>query len=224
MAIRIRGGGASANIYTRPTPLDYYTSYFTYDAAWNSANGVYNYGNTSGTQYTLSDIWNLNQSNAFGNNKRFTSDAGGYWDESANTYHLFDGTLSNYATVFGTTNYMIDHFTGLGWCLTVGAGFGISIFSTGLSNINGLTFNGFSDWRACSLAEILTIQTYAGNGQRVAVARTPTVSAPLFSAAISTIFLADSWSASFALALQSTEIRTRGVTSAAYFIAVRTHY
>lgn len=61
--------------------------------------------------------------NFFGNKYRFTSANGGYYEPSTDTYHLVDGTLSDYDTVFKydalggtpTTHYIVDNLTGVGY-------------------------------------------------------------------------------------------------------------
>jgi len=217
------GGGANLPLYARNNSIDYYTSFFTYDAAYNKANGVYDFsGDPTGTPYLLADFWNLTTDNPFGNSKRFTSDAGGYWDELANTYHLADGTASNYATVFGTNAYFIDHYTGYGWGTAPYVG--THTFATALTNVNGLTHNGFSDYRMPCFREWITLNSYVGDSRRVAILRTLTVGKPIFTTDPNSCWMSDSYNASFALSFNGTQVMTRGIGSGTIYFYIRNHY
>lgn len=137
-------------IYIRPANSGYgTTSYLTGDEGYNETNypapaapafGIPAFLDPSNPKLLLNN-------NAFGHKHRFTGVNGGYYDYNTSQYKLSNGTVSDQATVFGTTagssSYIIDNHTGLGWKWNIQ---GATIFSTHITNILGLTHATFTDW------------------------------------------------------------------------------
>lgn len=137
-------------IYIRPANSGYgTTSYLTGDEGYNETN----YPPPAQSSYGRPAILDPNNpkklvyNNAFGHKHRFTGINGGYYDYATSQYKLADGTVSNQATVFGTTaggtSYIIDNHTGIGakW-----NGQGAAIFSSLVTTVLGLSHAGFSDY------------------------------------------------------------------------------
>jgi hypothetical protein len=86
-------------------PSGVWSIYRTFDEGWHVQNGKFNYDPTDGVYVDLDKTSSnyyttLLDDNVFGNRKRFTNDIGG---------DVTDGTDGS------TSNYVIDHYTGLGW-------------------------------------------------------------------------------------------------------------
>jgi hypothetical protein len=137
-------------IYIRPANSGYgTTSYLTGDEGYNETNYPAPAQSSYGRPAILdpNDPKKLVYNNAFGHKHRFTGINGGYYDYATSQYKLADGTVSNQATVFGTTaggtSYIIDNHTGIGakW-----NGQGAAIFSSLVTTVLGLTHAGFSDY------------------------------------------------------------------------------
>lgn len=141
---------ASNIIYIRPANSGYgTTSYLTGDEGYNETNYPAPTAPAFGIPAFLdpSNPKMLLNNNAFGHKHRFTGVNGGYYDYNTSQYKLSNGTVSDQATVFGTTagssSYIIDNHTGLGWKWNIQ---GATIFSTHITNILGLTHATFTDW------------------------------------------------------------------------------
>ena len=138
-----RGGGTSASgiAYDRPVLTGQTTSYRTGDDAWSLANGVYDYTppvypvSYAALDFNaVSPFTTLISNNAFGNKSRFTDDLG---------------------TQIYANNYIIDHYTGLGYADTLRGG--SQSWDTNIDEAVALTFNSFSDWRVANFYEIYSI-------------------------------------------------------------------
>lgn len=85
--------------------------------------------------------------NIYNHLNRFVGINGGYYDYDLGTFHLADGTLSDEATVFGTTaantSYMWDTHTQIGRKWNVQ---GSTNWSAHVATIHALTHAGFSDY------------------------------------------------------------------------------
>lgn len=125
--------------YQRPIPTGQLTVYRTGDDAWNAINNPYPAAPVYPVSYALIDkdatnpFLTLVSNNAFGNKNRFTDDLG----------------LQTY-----TSNYVIDHLTGLGWTLLNQGSFD---WNGLIDDADGLTFATFSDWRLPNTSETDTI-------------------------------------------------------------------
>ena len=98
--------------------------------------------------------------NTFGHKFRFTGKTGGYYDVETSQYKNASGAVVDYATSF-PDNYLIDHSTGLGW-ETV-ANITNVTWQTALTEIDALTFAGFSDWFLPNLNELISVADYGYN-------------------------------------------------------------
>lgn len=129
---------------------------------WKNTVGLWDGLYETGTPAILDNYHNLVHNNIHGHKKRFTGDAGGYYDEVNETYHLVDGTPSDRATVF-PNEYIICHYTGLGFMseglvLTdIGYTIGDSVRPTEIiAGVDALVnFAGYSDWRCPTRSEIV---------------------------------------------------------------------
>jgi hypothetical protein len=139
--------------YSRPIYSGVTTSYRVGDEGYHFQNGTFDYTppvfpishakldlNAANPFVTLVD------NNAFGNKNRFT---------------YLDGTQTY------TTNYAIDHLTGLGWNYDLYPDTG---WNAHIDNSNASTFGGFTDWRLPAMIEWFTIfdretsASYKGRG------------------------------------------------------------
>lgn len=138
------------------TPLKYRsfsgqtTQYQTYDDGYYFQQGYYGGG-------ILSDYYNLSNSDLtpWSHLKRFTGTTGGYYDEVALTYHDEDGTLNGSHVLSFPDGLINDHLNGYQWYyLPVGN----RSWTLAISEIQVLTFKGFSDWIAPSKSQIQEIE------------------------------------------------------------------
>jgi len=133
--------------YKRVQPTGQVVSYAVYDDGWNLANGVYDYLVQPNPLYTQdldtsspTPLSTLKYLNAFGTYDRFTEE---------------DGTVMSGGTQF----WIIDHLTGLMW-FNYGVGIRDSFDNLmGVGGIiEGISLNGFTDWRSPNKNEIISIQ------------------------------------------------------------------
>lgn len=129
-------------------------SYAVYDDGWNLANGVYDYLVQPNPLYTQdldtsspTPLLTLKYPNAFGTYDRFTEEDGTKMDKN----------------VGGIQYYIIDHLTGLMWLNNLGVrnSFDNNMGVGGI--IEGITTNGFSDWRSPNKNEIASLQDNGWN-------------------------------------------------------------
>jgi len=136
-------------LYNIPQKTGQTTSYRDGDDAyietnwWNHFRKAQSYWN--GTQPKLTDFTTLVQNNSFGNTNRFTDSAGG----------------QNYDGVGNIADYVIDHYTGLGWYRVEQTA---GIWTTGaIDSSLGTLFGGsqaqgsYTDWFLCSANDIKTL-------------------------------------------------------------------
>lgn len=162
------GSGASDIIYIRPSNSGYgTTSYLTGDEGYNLTNYPPPNQSDSGIPALLDEDnpKMLLNNNAFGHKQRFTGINGGYYDYGTSQYKLVDGTVSDQATTFGTaagsTSYLIDHHTGLGWKWNT---LGAAIWSTQITNTLALTHATYTDWFMPSRNQMYSLYAYGNLG------------------------------------------------------------
>lgn len=95
--------------------------------------------------------------NTFNHKWRFTGKTGGYWDVETSQYKSVIGAVTTYALAF-PDNYLIDHSTGLGW-QTVANATNVT-WALALTEIDALSFAGFSDWFLPNLNEMASVIDY----------------------------------------------------------------
>lgn len=136
--------------YVRPS-VSYTISYDLYDEGWQFINNSDTYivpPTAILAKLEKGNPLKLVEDNAFGNKFRYTGYLGGYVDPSDGFTYDKDGVLSDFTTEFQKgavvqDEYIIDHFTGLGWRARRG---GQVNYSTALANAQALTSAGFTDW------------------------------------------------------------------------------
>ena len=149
LTIEVPAGGGSYPIsYVRDNGRYQITEFLTYDIKWYKDNTtVFDYI-VEGIKPILdsSDETKLINNNSFGNLERATNDLGGT---------VFDGSDGS------TVDYLVDHYTGLGWYLN-----DIYIGSNDWIGNNLMmqtfTYGGFSDWRLPTREDINQISTTDG--------------------------------------------------------------
>ena len=134
------GTTASGITYQRPMPSPIGTVYHTGDTTWHANNGTYDWTSVSNPERlarvdysaTEADVRGvyygpagdgtdaiyptyLEQNNAFGNRYRFTDDIGNPSDSSASSIWAHVDFNSHSYSGGATSNYIIDHVTGLGY-------------------------------------------------------------------------------------------------------------
>jgi len=134
--VKSSGVTPSGIAYQRPQLTGQTTSYRTGDDGWHYANGTYDYTPPLNPTYIaeLSDFITLVNNNVFGNTNRFTDENGGQ------TY---------------LNEYVIDHYTGLGYKRVPN-----SIFvnwNNSIDAANSATDFGFNDWRVPNRNEMYAI-------------------------------------------------------------------
>lgn len=150
--------------YVRPMNFQK-ISYTLYDEAWHYINGTDTYNPTGNIKYAVLNPLDFNKlltTNIWGNNYRFTGNAGEYYDDVAGTWKLLNGTpisrdtaLSLFDSVYGMTRqYIVDHYTGLGWDTKR---YGQSDFNTYSINAINSTLFGFNDWKIPTYGEAMSI-------------------------------------------------------------------
>lgn len=141
---------SSSIIYIHPPNSGWGTSSFlTGDEGWNEINRPRPTVPLIGIPALLdpNNPRKLLNYNIYGHKHRFVGINGGYYDYDLGTYHLANGTLSDQATVFGTTagndSYMWDTHTQMGrkWNIQ-----GSTNFDSHITTIHGLTHAGYSDY------------------------------------------------------------------------------
>jgi hypothetical protein len=139
--VSMGSGGGSGIAYQRPLLTGQTTSYRTGDDAWQLANGTYDYTPpVYPISYAQFDTFTtLISNNAFGNKNRFTDENG--------------------LQVYGS-NYIIDHYTGLGWA--TGRGFGN--WDLMIDNALLITVLGYSDFRLANTSEMESIHNSQSAG------------------------------------------------------------
>jgi hypothetical protein len=149
------GTPASGILYQRPIIPGWRTSFSLYDEGWQLTNGTYDYTKTNPATVARLDnsatfpFHTLDANNAFGNVYRFTDENGDHYTDP------FDSGTKSDAGAF-STDYVIDHLTGLGWKRNYTAGGG-NPWATLLSNANSATHATFSDWRMANIKELFSI-------------------------------------------------------------------
>ena len=126
------------------TPLPYRafsgqtTQYQIYDDGYYFQAGYYGGG-------ILSDYYNLSSSGLtpWSHLKRFTGTTGGYKDETTGIYHNEDGTVSGSHALSFPDGLINDYLNGYQWYYL---GVGSRTWTLAVSEIQSLTFKGFSDW------------------------------------------------------------------------------
>jgi len=130
------------------------TSYALYDEAWQLANGGYDYTPPTNPEYiqeldlvTDNTGYTLLNNNAFGNKFRFT---------------FGDGTE---ATNAATTQYVIDHLTGLGWLDSTANSFNTSWTNSfgasgTLKGFNDANQSGYNDWFHPNITMLSRVMSY----------------------------------------------------------------
>ena len=142
--IEINTGTAQAGIaYQRPNYGGQVTQYALYDVKWQLDNGTYDY---TAPAYPISfaqldhahasPFFNMLYNNYHGSKDRFTSSTGNQ------TY---------------TLSVVEDHLSGLMWTKTQESS---ATQSNAMANANASSRDGFSDWRAPTPAEYLTINSW----------------------------------------------------------------
>ena len=134
LIIEVPAGGATSTIsYSRENWRSLPVAYFTYDLAWYRANTTLFEYQDSGERVVLdkTDEDLLLTLNAFGNYLRTTNDLGG---------SVYDGTDGS------TTNYLIDHLTGMGWYLLETSP-GNTSWTDSAINLQTFTDGTYSDYR-----------------------------------------------------------------------------
>jgi len=141
-------GGSYPISYVRDNGRYQITEFLTYDIKWYKDNTtVFDY-TVEGIKPILDsfDETKLINNNAFGNLERVTNDLGGT---------VFNGSDGS------TIDYLVDHYTGLGWYLN-----DIYIGSNNWIGNNLMmqtfTYGGFSDWRLPTREDINQISTTDG--------------------------------------------------------------
>lgn len=125
--------------YNRAALTGQFTQRRVGDDVWHRDNGTYTYI-TFGIRPLLhaTDQTKLaaipGNENAFGNFERYTDDSGG--------------------SSWGANNYKIDHYTG--YAMTFGMQNLLNTWNTQIDWADGLSHNGFSDWRLPNANEIMT--------------------------------------------------------------------
>lgn len=141
---------AAPIIYIRPSTDGWFTSALSGDSAWNIINNpdpyiVPEYGTPA--LLTLDNAFKLVSPNVFGHTWRWTGINGGYYDVDTAEYKTSAGTVSNIDVVFGTssgsTAYLIDHHTGMGWKWVAQSN---ALWGAHTTTIANLTWNGYTDW------------------------------------------------------------------------------
>lgn len=123
-------GGESVTIpriYAYPITTGSTTSYATRDDAWVQSN-YFSGLSANGKLVRLTNVTTLAENNTFGNTNRFTDSLG------AQLYGIGNAALAN---------YIIDHYTGLGWYAIPLTGLN---WSTAISTAAASTQHSFSDW------------------------------------------------------------------------------
>ena len=169
--------------YTRPLNYQTTTTYSNGDDGANNINNIDTYVFNHLTEQCpildKNNFLNMISVNSFGNNYRFTSRDGGYYDESDGTYRTVDGTLTTFDDEFKDGNdpivfapYIVDNYTGVGYVGRVlGAATFIQTISTFLPGYNSIGNNrylGYTDYKIPSLAEACSIRDNTTSGARVA--------------------------------------------------------
>jgi hypothetical protein len=169
--------------YTRPLNYQTTTTYSNGDDGANNINNIDTYVFNHLTEQCpildKNNFLNMISVNSFGNNYRFTSRDGGYYDESDGTYRTVDGTLTTFDEEFKDGNdpivfapYIVDNYTGVGYIGKVlGAATFIQTISTFLPGYNSIGNNrylGYTDYKIPSLAEACSIRDNTTSGARVA--------------------------------------------------------
>ena len=147
---------ASGIHYKRPIYTGWRTSFANYDDAWQAAAGTYDYTPPAiPVSFAALDVvatfpfHTLKENNAFGNKFRFTDENGEYYSDP------FDDTTKSDPNAF-STDYVIDHLTGLGWKRTPESD---RQWATGLSLANSSTHAGYSGYRMANLQEMMTLSS-----------------------------------------------------------------
>jgi len=136
-----------SRIYAYPPPTGQTTSYATGDDAWVQQN-YFNALPSNGRLVTLASFLVLNENNVFGNTSRVTDSLGSQLYGSGNA---------------ALANYLIDHYTGLGWIRVQKAG-GLS-WATNIANAIAATDLLLSGWFLPSLNHFKSIINQGVNGQ-----------------------------------------------------------
>jgi len=96
-----------------------------------------------GRRPQLSNFTTLISNNVFGNTNRFTDSVGG------STYGAGNGSI---------TDYVIDHFTGLGWYRNI---FSTAVWNTAIDGAIASTQGGFTDWRIPNKTQLMSLLDYS---------------------------------------------------------------
>lgn len=129
--------------YNWPQPTGQTTSYRTGDDAWYWTNVWQPLFASAivGKRPQLANFTTLISNNSFGNKNRFTDSVGGQ------TY---------------SDNYVIDHYTGLGWYRVLIAA---ATWNNAIDGSLSSTQNGFSDWFIANINQIMTLQNLSISSQ-----------------------------------------------------------
>lgn len=148
LTVEVPAAGTGVIGYVRPAN-NQLISYTNFDEGWQKINNSDPYVIPSGAtvaQLDPNDIDLLKTLNAFGNYRRYTGYAGGYYQYSDSTYRDVNGVLSTEAAEFiqvGFGKYIIDNYTGIGWRMERGGSYS---FVNGCAYVYGATIDGRSDW------------------------------------------------------------------------------
>lgn len=132
------GTSPAGTAYNRNSFSGQLVSFTDGDDGYHYQIGTYSYTPPSYPLYfpRLSDFLTLTSNNEFGNTNRFTDSLGG----------------TAYAN-----KLMIDHFTGLMWHLNLKTS---ANWTTAISNIHGVTIQGFNDWRIPNIKDLVSVMNY----------------------------------------------------------------
>lgn len=131
--------------YQRPTSTGRLSSFRNGDYGYHRALGTYDYTPPPNPIHIAQLDWTsgspfitLKENNIFGNKSRFT-------DINGNEPGSF------------TTNYVIDHLTGLAWNRVLSS---LVTWNDAIDTAQAFSFEGFSDWRVSSIDETHSILNY----------------------------------------------------------------
>jgi len=159
-------------IYLRPEPDADNAIQLSGDSAWNLVNQPDNYVipvNGRPAYLHPTNPHRLLRNNIFGNTWRRTGINGGYYDIDTAQYKSSAGTVSTQAAEFGTTTgstaYLIDHHTGLGWKWNVQGAKPWSGHTQDITTINtGSGWAGYYDWLLPNRKQYESITSYESPG------------------------------------------------------------